>query len=422
VSSASNQLFFSWIEYFRGHLQNFFLFCSSDDKQTWLTRRHVDAFGPKWMHCRGVRRAFCSITASFERQSISIAHAWPRLVVERLRTATVGTLSFVDPRHFDRSDVHFGVNPRGARARRSRPGALGGVIADNPTVARAIPTPPKAPTDAVKALRAKASLVALILLGGAALFAQDPRPSFEVASIRPAAPRPAVFMPGAPGSPRACPATGCGGPGTGEPGRITFTYVTVTHLIRAAYDLEPYQLEAPGWLDEARFDVIATLPETATRDEANRMLQNLLTDRFQLKLHRETRELPVYALLVEQGGKMKASDDPSAPSSVAKGRGTISGSGRTRFEFDRLTMARFADVLAGEVDRPVIDRTGLAGQYDVRLEFAPQRATPFVSPDREKFVEIFTALTEQLGLKLEPSRGPVVLLVVDSVSRQPTEN
>ena len=152
------------------------------------------------------------------------------------------------------------------------------------------------------------------------------------------------------------------------------------------------------------------------------MLQNVLADRFQLKLHRSTRELPIYALVVAQSGaRLKASvDDPTE----IRGRGTIGSYPRKRFEFDDFTMAQFANVLWREVDRPVIDRTGLTGKYDVRLDFAPQNSgDPRVAGAPEpQGVEIFTALTEQLGLKLEPSKGPIVLLVVDSVSKQPTEN
>jgi uncharacterized protein (TIGR03435 family) len=195
----------------------------------------------------------------------------------------------------------------------------------------------------------------------------------------------------------------------------------VKDLIRAAYNAEDYQIEAPAWLESARFDVVANVPPGATRDDVNLMLQNLLADRFQLKLHRSTRELPIYALVVaENDATLKASvDDPNA----AKGRGTISvGGPRKRFEFDGFTMAQFADVLAREVDRPVIDMTGLTGKYDVRLEFAPHSRAAAISPNPQSAVEIFTALTEQLGLKLEPTKGPVALLVVDSALKQPTEN
>ena len=258
----------------------------------------------------------------------------------------------------------------------------------------------------------------LILLGCAAVAAQDRRPVFEAASIRPVAPPVGFFMAG---TRPACPLSGCGGPGTATPSRITFTFISLKNLIRAAYNLEQSShLEAPAWTESVTFDVVANVPPGATRDEANLMLQNLLADRFQLKVHRSTRELPVYALVVDRNGpKLKESiDDPNA----AKGRGTIIG-GSTRFEFDRRTMAQFADTLSSDVDRPVIDRTGLAGTYDIRLVFTSLRRLPsFITQDPQLAPELFTALTEQLGLKLEPSKGPVTVLVVDGVLREPTKD
>jgi uncharacterized protein (TIGR03435 family) len=257
------------------------------------------------------------------------------------------------------------------------------------------------------------TLAGLILLGCAGVFAQDRRPTFDAASIRPVAAPVGPFLPG---SRPVCPVTGCR-----APGRITFTFNSLKNLIVTAYDVESYQVEAPGWLASALFDVVATFPPGATRDEENLMLQNLLADRFQLKLHRSTRELPVYALVVAGSGpKLKPSvDDPNA----VKGRGTISGRGRIRLEFDGTTMARFVNnsQLHREVGRPVIDRTGLTGKYDVRLEFAPENDASAGPPDPQA-VGLFTALTEQLGLQLEATKGPVVLLVVDSVLKQPTEN
>jgi uncharacterized protein (TIGR03435 family) len=148
------------------------------------------------------------------------------------------------------------------------------------------------------------------------------------------------------------------------------------------------------------------------------MLQNLLADRFQLKVHRSMKELPIYTLVVAKNGpKLKVSvDDPNAP----RPRGTLWSGGRKRFEFDRWTMASFARTLESDADRRVIDSTGLEGTYDIRLEFADTKST-FGSPDPQT-PELFTALTEQLGLRLESRRGPVVVLVVDSALRQPTEN
>ena len=259
----------------------------------------------------------------------------------------------------------------------------------------------------------------LILLGCTAVFAQDVRPSFDAASIRPAAPPVGPFLPG---SRPVCPVTGCGGPGTGSPERLTLTFASLKNLIQVAYNVRSsHHIEAPAWMASATFDVVANIPPGATREQANLMLQNLLADRFQLKVHRVTRELPIYALVVAKNGpKLKASvDDPNAP----RPRGTMWSGGRKKFEFDRQTMAGFARMLESDVDRPVIDMTGLDGTYDIRLEFASAPPIAFGpgSPDPQA-PELFTALTEQLGLRLESSRAPVDVLVVDSALQQPTEN
>jgi uncharacterized protein (TIGR03435 family) len=259
----------------------------------------------------------------------------------------------------------------------------------------------------------------LILLGCTAAFAQDLRPTFDAASIRPAAP---PVGPISPGSLRVCPTTGCGGPGTGSPERITFTHLSLKNLIRVAYNLwSPDQVDTPAWMDTATFDVVANVPAGATRAQANLMLQNLLADRFQLMVHRSTKELPIYALVVAASGpKFKASvDDPNAP----RPRGTVWSGGRKTFEFTHETMTGFARVLESDVDRPVVDMTGLDGTYDIRLEFAPETPLPFApGPPDPQVPALFTALTEQLGLRLESRKGPVDVLVVDSALRQPTEN
>ena len=261
--------------------------------------------------------------------------------------------------------------------------------------------------------------VGLILLGCTAVFAQDLRPTFDAASIRPVTPPVGPFVPG---SQPNCPVNGCGGPGTGSPERITFTYASLKNLIRVAYSVRSsHYIEAPAWMESVYFDVVANIPPGATREQANLMLQNLLADRFQLKVHRSTRELPIFWLVVARSGpKLTASvNDPNAP----KPRGTLWSGGRKKFEFNRQTMAGFADTLESDVDRPVIDMTGLEGTYDIRLEFASAPPVAFAtgSPDPQA-PELFTALTEQLGLRLESRRGPVDVLVVDSALRQPTEN
>jgi len=254
-----------------------------------------------------------------------------------------------------------------------------------------------------------------LLLLSAVAAAQELRPSFDAASVKPAARPVGPFLPG---SRPTCPLTGCGGPGTGSPERITFAVTSLKNLIRVAYNAwSPSQIEAPAWMESATFDVVANVPPGATREQANLMLQNLLADRFQLKAHRATKELPIYALMVaKNGSKLKESvNDPNAP----KGRGTIGSGARKRFEFNSWTMASFASALESDVARPVVDMTGLKGTYDIRLEFAETKSAG--SPDPQA-PELFTALTEQLGLRLESRRGPADVLIIDSALRQPTEN
>src|SRR5215471_18730975 len=140
--------------------------------------------------------------------------------------------------------------------------------------------------------------------------AQTPAsPTFEVASIKPAAPQEMGRM-----------MIGTrGGPGTPDPTHATFTNVSLTMLINMAYGVRDYQVTAPGWMDSARFDVLAKVPEGATKEDFKLMLQNLLAERFKLVVHKDTKEAPVYALLTgKNGSKLKESpnnapaEDPAA--------------------------------------------------------------------------------------------------------------
>src|SRR5271165_4935802 len=136
------------------------------------------------------------------------------------------------------------------------------------------------------------------LLTGTLGFSQA-KPEFEVASVKPSAP-PSGNGPVAIGS--------RGGPGTPDPGRVTFIRLGLKGLLTSAYRVQPYQVIGPDWLDTERFDITATIPQGATKDDADVMLQNLLAERFHLTLHHGIRELPLYELTVGKGGpKMKPS-------------------------------------------------------------------------------------------------------------------
>ena len=178
----------------------------------------------------------------------------------------------------------------------------------------------------------KLAIGGFLLLSGIAA-AQD-LPSFDAASIKPAARPVGPFLPG---SRPVCPLNGCGGPGTGSPERITFTFTSLKNLIRVAYNAwSPNQIEAPAWMESATFDVVANVPPGATRDQANLMLQKLLADRFQLKVHRSTKELPIYALAVAKNGpKLKVSvadprQSPAGRSGAAGERNSSLTGGRWR--------------------------------------------------------------------------------------------
>jgi uncharacterized protein (TIGR03435 family) len=264
-------------------------------------------------------------------------------------------------------------------------------------------------------------------------------PKFEVASIKPAAPM-----------------TSAGPPANAgikiDAARVDIGYWSVNQLIARAYGLPAYQLSAPGWTYNQRFDVVAKFPEGATKDQLPEMLQWLLADRFGLVAHTETKELPGFALVMGKGGlTIKAAEpDPNAPpepaspnrlaregqlqdrlwSSDEKALGMVSFKmlpGVMHAEFKRMPMEALARVLADRLRAPVINMTGLAGEYhmtlDLPLPYAPAMANaPELPAALEPVGVSLFSMVERLGLKLEQRKTPIEVLVVDSVNRVPTEN
>jgi uncharacterized protein (TIGR03435 family) len=193
-------------------------------------------------------------------------------------------------------------------------------------------------------------------------------------------------------------------------------------------------LIGPDWLDSARFDILARAPENTPQSQALAMLRALLADRFKLMAHTETKDQPVYALVPVRadgrlGPKIKPSTmDCSAPS-TAPGCGINTNTTNTSglMKAGGRSITDLASALGNFiVNHMVVDRTGLTGTYDFELSWTPdtlQSVLPDVPPgaNPSDAPSIFTALQEQLGLKLEPQRGPVEFLIVDSVE-QPTPN
>lgn len=236
--------------------------------------------------------------------------------------------------------------------------------------------------------------------------------TFEVASVKPSEPDVlglfTRFLPG---------------------GDVHFTGATMKDLVAIAYNVRQFQISGgPAWIGTERFDVDARASTSGAtppgdlrkvNDEQRKIgerLRNLLADRFQLAIHRETEQQPVYELVVSKGGA-KLQESMEGKNLIRKGIGTIKG--------QSVGLRMLALNLSNELDRPVIDKTGLVGNYDFELKWTPVvlSAGPVdpplpTEPDRPW---IFTALQEQLGLRLEPKKGPVEVLVIDRVER-PSKN
>lgn len=187
-------------------------------------------------------------------------------------------------------------------------------------------------------------------------------------------------------------------------------------LVAKAYDVQFYQIDGPDWINTERYELDAKVPPGATRFQLRLMLQNLLKDRFQLSLHREARDLPTYVLTVEKGGpKMQHADPESKPmGAVTLEKGHLRLTGRNE-PIETLT-----SMLKSQLRAPVMDETGLAGEFDFALEFITDETSTETA--QEEAPELITALRMQLGLKLQARKGPVEVLILDHAQKVPTEN
>jgi len=305
----------------------------------------------------------------------------------------------------------------------------------------------------------------LILIAGVAYCQTAGKsPAFDAASVKPAK----LPAPDASGTIRVLGGSP-GGPGTNDPGRIHYAFITLKMLIVNAYDVKVFQITGPPWLDSERFELTATMPPNTTKEQFRLMLQNLLAERFQLAVHRETKELPMYSLVVAKSGpKLKGSgqtapvsesvEQPSAPPRIEMGtdgfpvmpeltgrRGIIGMmmNGRARWIANQATMQDLADRLSNQFSRPVKDETGLTGKYNFILTYAPDgmpgpagpsalpppgavgptpASPPAGSIPDEPLPSLSAAIQSQLGLKLESGKGPVEVIVIDHAEKTPTEN
>jgi len=307
-----------------------------------------------------------------------------------------------------------------------------------------------------------------VVLAAATAFGQTSAaaPTFEVASIKPAGPLNPMMIKS--GQMRIGMKI--------DKARVDIGSLSLADLIRVAYRVKPYQISGPDWMGAQRFNIQATLPEGASPDQAPEMLQALLAERFKLTVHRESKEHAMYALVVGKNGpKLKESPpDADAPAGESKpsdpgpekGQVRINGSmegkgvvvtggpggqmrmsmgpgGTMHMEAAKMSLSSFAEMLSRFVDRPVVDMTELKGNYQVALDFAMDDlrnmartagvmipapgaggeagGAPANAASDPSGSSIFASM-QQLGLKLEPRKAPIDLIVVDHLEKTPTEN
>jgi uncharacterized protein (TIGR03435 family) len=288
--------------------------------------------------------------------------------------------------------------------------------------------------------------------------------TFDVASVKPAAPPP---QPGG-GRSGGVFVGRRGGPGTADPGQITWNNATLKNLLTAAYDVKPFQVSGPAWLDTERYDIVAKVPAGATQEQVNVMWQNLLAERFGVVVHHESKEFQVEELTVAKGGsKLKETtvDPNAAPPAPPTGQPQFIKTDKNGFPDLQApgmimminagsagpaghmvgkaqTLAQLATLLGNQLNRPVVDKTGLTGKYDFMIEYTPDlnglpglpppppppggQAGPAPAPGDNNASEpgsnLAAAIQQQLGLKLVGGKAKLDVVVVDKAEKAPTEN
>ena len=273
--------------------------------------------------------------------------------------------------------------------------------------------------------------------------AQSPRAEFEVASIHPSSPVP----------------DGQVNVGLNiDKSHVSVNHLTLKDYLRIAYRVKVSQIFGPDWISSDRFDISATLPAGATTDQIPEMMQALLVDRFKIKIHREKKDFPVYALTVGKGPlKLKETKpDPAAESADSKDATTITGGGSVagvgvnlghgaswsfvpnHFSAKKLTMEQLAANLERFADRPIVDMTDLKGTYDVDFDINPDDYRPMlirsaVNAGVSLPPQALTLLdgtnsagladaVAQTGLKLDARKAPLDVIVVDDALKTPIAN
>ena len=222
-----------------------------------------------------------------------------------------------------------------------------------------------------------------------------------------------------------------------DPGLITLRGDPLKVVLMEAFKVKMDQIKGPFWLDGDCFEIVAKIPEGATKEQLPAMLQALLAERFRLAFHKETQLRPGYALVVDKNGpKFKESDPNSEFQGVRAGSVRFGAAAGASGITGAMTMATLARLLSGRAGGPVEDLTHLDGKYNIDLSWVPDRAVepmgrfaavtaaahPNDSLPDAPTADLFTAIRASTGLKLEPRKEQVEVIVIDSVERVPAEN
>jgi uncharacterized protein (TIGR03435 family) len=239
--------------------------------------------------------------------------------------------------------------------------------------------------------------------------------------------------------------------------QVRISYMSLADYIGMAYSVRPQQIVGPEWIVQERFNIAAKIPDGASSEQVPEMLQTLLANRFLMKMHRETKELPAYVLgIAKDGLKMKESPaDPESPAdrpggvtvaatgtgngvNLDMGGGSSFSFGNNQLQVRKMTMAALADVLTRFVDLPVVDATELKGRYDFTLDFSPEDYTAMMvrsavnaglvlPPQALRLLDgaspdTLSGPMQKVGLTMQSRKVPLDVVVIDSMMKAPTDN
>ena len=237
----------------------------------------------------------------------------------------------------------------------------------------------------------------MLFLAACAAAAQ-PQPAYEAASVKPNT------------------SGGNGSSSNGSKGQILMTNQSLKRLIERAYSVKPFQVTGPDWMENVHFDIAAKYPPDTRNEDRPLMLRTLLEDRFKLSVHRESKEISGYALVVAKGGLKLKPVEPGGSGSNSNSDGV-----RTTLKATKVSMADLADFAARRLGAMVVDKTGIDGVYDFELSWANEDLNS-TDAGADALPSLFAVLQEKIGVRLQPQKVPVEIVVVDRVERVPTEN